>query len=162
MDLYTFEKNANYLGDSGAASGANDSCEEGFSFQPSLTLSRSARTQMSLPTSPSRAVNDAIASIVANIWDLPCRKIGAMRMFYSHDTDHYLPLSRYTPQFYRPDTMLEAAEIVEHDGLVEHQPAISLPNSADRSWLGYTRKLNGLVASNGLPWAYELEACLCR
>src|SRR5262245_31756767 len=135
MDLYTFENAVDIAvpawGDDDPAARCADALrDKGCSFQPSLTLSQSARAAMRLPMSPSQVVNDAMASLVANLWELPSRKVDATWIFYSRDDDHYLPLARYAPQFYRPRPIIEAVEILEQNGLVEHQRTVPSPNAA--------------------------------
>ena len=127
--------------------------EEDSPFQPNLTLSGPAQAAIGLPSAPSPAVTDAMASFVANLWELPAR--GAEWVFYSRDKDHYSNLSRYVPEYYRRLTLITAVEILQRDGLVEHQRTKPSPFAVYRSRLCPTEQL--LARTAGLSGVTEYQ-----
>jgi hypothetical protein len=159
MDLHNFEEN--FAAPAGVDTvdspvvkrSAKGLREEDCPFQPNLTLSESARVALPLPCGLSQAVNDAMASFVANLWELPAR--GAQWVFYSRDKEHYSNLSRYFPKFYRRLTLIKAVEILEQDGLIEHQRTKPSPFAVYRSRLCPTEKLLALIA--GLTGVSEYQ-----
>jgi hypothetical protein len=61
--------------------------------------------------------------------------------FLARDNNHYSPVRRYVPDFYRPHVMIEAVDRLQHAGLIEHQLTRPSPRARYRSRLRPTEAL---------------------
>jgi hypothetical protein len=115
-------------------------------FQPCLTLvdPQAMTATLGLPSCSNALVNATIAAVVANLVSLV--QVGESEwLFYARDNNHYALVRRYVPDFYRRRVMIDAVDLMQDAGLIEHQQTRPSPRARYRSRLRPTEALRARI-----------------